>query len=339
MSARRRRPAYLPSARIVGLVAALPLLVSAPRVFGGDWHTGDDLHCADCHVIHASRRGVSYGGGLPAPTGYPNLLRAATTSELCLTCHDGGSGAGDSPPDVTGAASYETGSLKRAAGAFQAAVGSSTANGHDLGVAAQTAPGGSWNNGTGTSCASCHDPHGNAYYRNLLLLPGNAPSNRPVTAVTQALLTPTSTQYSVGNIRYTSATNGLAAWCQGCHTNFHGQPGDLNMGGAPGGDAPGSSSYWFRHPTTDITMAQGVTNTHIDNSYWFTGALSRVPVVSVSGVIPGSAATSDNQAFCGSCHKAHGSTHGNGLVWDDPGTVALEDGTLARQTCQACHYR
>jgi len=322
----------------IGLTALLIVLACDSRVSGGDYHVGNGLHCSDCHIIHASRRGIAYGGGLPNPTGYPSLLRAATASELCLTCHDGGSGTGDSAPDVSGAASYETGSVKRAAGAFQAAVGSSTANGHDLGVSGQIAPGGAWSNGTGTSCASCHAPHGNTYYRNLVLIPGNAPGNRPVTAITQAALTPTATQYSVGNLRYTSSTDGLAAWCQGCHTNFHGQPGAANMGGATGGDAPGSSSYWFRHPTMGMTMAQGVTNKHIDGTYWFSTALSRVPVVSLSGVIPGSAAGSDNEVFCGSCHKAHGSAHGDGLIWDDPGTAALEDGTLARQTCQACHY-
>jgi len=319
-------------------MTALGLLAPGAPVSGGDWHIGNQLHCSDCHVMHASRRGIGYGGGLPGPTGYPKLLRASTASELCLTCHDGGSGTGDSAPDVMSAAPYETASLKRASGAFQAAVGASTDNGHDLGMASQTAPGGTWSSGTGMSCASCHDPHGNAYYRNLVPFPGNAPTQRPVTAVTQAVLTPTATQYSVGNLRYTSSTNGLAAWCQGCHTNFHGQPGDANMGGAAGGDVPGSSSYWFRHPTMGITMAQGVTNLHIDSSYWFTGALSRVPAVSPSGVIPGSSGSSDNEVFCGSCHKAHGSAHPSGMIWDDPSTSALEDGALERQTCQTCHY-
>lgn len=323
----------------IGLPVALILLAFGNRASSGDYHIGNGLHCSDCHIMHASRNGIAYGGGLPNPTGYPNLLRAATTSELCLTCHDGGSGTGDSAPDVMMAAPYETASVKRAAGAFQAGVGSSTDNGHDLGVASQTAPGGTWSNGVGgTSCADCHEPHGNSYYRNLVPVPGNAGSNRLVTAVTQTALTPTFTQYSVSNMSYTSSTNGLAAWCQGCHTNFHGSPGVANMGGAPGGDTPGSSSYWFRHPTMGITMAQGVTNHHIDATYWFSSALSRIPVVSPSGMIPGTSGGSDNEVFCGSCHKAHGSTHRYGLIWDDPTTSAVEDGTLARQTCQACHY-
>jgi len=85
-------------------------------------------------------------------------------------------------------------------------------------------------------------------------------------------------------------------------------------------------------------MAQGASNGHLDASFWFTLAQSFVPVVSSSETIPGGAATSDNQPFCGSCHKAHGSTHRAGLIWDDPTTSALEDGSSAMQTCQACHY-
>lgn len=306
---------------------------------GAGWfHAGPGgLQCGDCHVMHASENGIGYGGSAMSPPGYPKLLRGASASDVCLSCHDAGSGVGDAAPDVTGPASYETGSLKRAAGAFQAAIGAPTVNGHDLGVANEVAPGGTYSTGPGLSCVGCHDPHGNSSYRNLVLRPGNAGSDRAVTAVTEAVLTPTSTQYSTDNLRYTNSTNGLGAWCQGCHTDYHGAPGDTVLGGQTGGDAGGSNGYWFRHPTQGVTLSQGVTNWHIDPAYWFTSALSRVPVVSVSGTIPGTAAGSDNEVFCGSCHKAHGSTHRAGLIWDDPASSALEDGTLARQTCQACH--
>ena len=327
------------SASRAAIVLVLWLSVGSPAR-AGDWHIGNDgMICSDCHVMHGSRRGIAYGGGMPNPTGYPSLLKAATPSELCLTCHDGTSGSDDSAPDVAGAASYETTALKRSAGAFQAASGVATDNGHNLDVGGDTAPGGTWSSVSGLNCTDCHAAHGNAYYRNLLPQPGTAPTERPVTAVTQSVTTPTATQYSVDNLRYTNSTNGLAAWCQGCHTNFHGQPGDVNMGGASGGDPPASNSYWLRHPTAGVTMAQGVTNGHIDSSYWFATAVSRVPVVSPSGVIPGTSGSSDNEVFCGSCHKAHGLTHPAGLIWDNPSSSSLEDGTTTRETCQSCHYR
>jgi hypothetical protein len=86
-------------------------------------------------------------------------------------------------------------------------------------------------------------------------------------------------------------------------------------------------------------MAQGVTNKHVDRNHWFSSLASRVPVVSLSGTIPGLAGSSDNQVFCGSCHKAHGSTHRAGLIYDDETTATPEDGISSMQTCQQCHYQ
>lgn len=317
------------------LSVLLAALLPAALAGADNYHTSGNLYCSDCHIMHATQRGIGFGGGLLSPPGYPTLLRAATVNELCLSCHDGGTGAPRSAPDVTGTASYETSALKRCAGAFQAATGVTTVNGHDLGVANETAPGGTWNSGAGMSCVDCHDAHGNDNYRDLVLRPGTAATDLLIADVVQTVLTPTSTHYATSNIRYTG--QGLSAWCQGCHTVYHGAPGDSSLGGAPGGDTPGSDSQWLRHPTGGVTMAQGVSNGHVDPFYWFTSALSRIPVISPSRTIPGVAATSDNQPFCGSCHKAHGSTHRAALIWDDPTTAALEDGSSAQQTCQACH--
>lgn len=110
------------------------------------------------------------------------------------------------------------------------------------------------------------------------------------------------------------------------------------MGGSLTGDT-NTGSPWLRHPTRDVTMARGVTNKHVDGSHWFSSLTSRVPVVSPSGVVPGTSGTSDNQVFCGSCHKAHGSEHRAGLIYDDESTAAAEDGTALMQTCQQCHYQ
>jgi hypothetical protein len=150
--------------------------------------------------------------------------------------------------------------------------------------------------------------------------------------------------YAVDNILYRQTQVGgtdfgLSEWCSGCHGDYHGIGGSGNMGGSTTGDA-NAGSPWLRHPVRGVTMAQGVTNKHIDPGHWFDTASvkSRIPVVSASGVVPGTSAGSDNQVFCGSCHKAHGSNHRAGLIYDDDATVVPEDGNSMIQTCQQCHY-
>ncbi|MEW6200728.1 MAG: cytochrome c3 family protein, partial [bacterium] len=122
------------------------------------------------------------------------------------------------------------------------------------------------------------------------------------------------------------------------------------------------TDQWLRHPARDVTMAEGCTNQSIDNANgacdatlgrWFNTAvvLSWVPVVSQTcgvactpgggAAIPGTEAASDNEPFCGTCHKAHGSNRDAGVIWDDPTTAAYEDGSTSTMTnlCQNCHYK
>jgi hypothetical protein len=56
-------------------------------------------------------------------------------------------------------------------------------------------------------------------------------------------------------------------------------------------------------------------------------------------LVVGSGAGSDNQVFCGTCHKAHGSSRRYGLIWDDPATAEPEDGTAQMESCQQCHFK
>jgi len=336
------------------------LALAAPLVFGrggvaGDYHLSGSLICSDCHTMHYSEAHTYTGtqvwtvplaGGGP----FPKLLRQPQ-SQLCLVCHDGQTTA----PDVY--ADNAAGTFVRAAGGLNK-VGDiglyAEGNGHTLG-SVNAPPGGTWtgNQTEGLQCKHCHDIHSNAYYRNLTPNPGTV-TGKLVTyltsvtysgtaAVQQIANTPISTHYAASNIRYRqtqvgTTDFGLSEWCGGCHGNFHGAGGAANMGGSLTGDT-NTGSPWLRHPTRDVTLANGVTNKHIDPNHWFSALASRVPVVSPSGTVPGTAGGSDNQVFCGSCHKAHGSTNPKGLIYDDETTAALEDGTSLLQTCQQCHYQ
>ncbi len=329
---------------LVGGVLFLGVLADA-----GDFHFSGSLVCSDCHVIHYSETHLYTGAPGPdpllAPGGPFSYLLKNTQSQICLACHDGRTDA----PDVRGA---NTNAYVRAAGQLNV-LGDGAAvegTGHTMGSTAAP-PGGSWTN-PGLQCQHCHATHGNGYYRNLLPNPGTV-SGKYVTymtgstysgtfAIQQLADSPMATHYAAGNIKYRrtqvgTTDFGLSEWCSGCHGDFHGVGGASNMGGSSSGDT--GTAPWLRHPTRDVTMAEGVANQHIDSAHWFSGLASRVPVVSPSGTIPGTATTSDNEVFCGSCHKAHGSTNRKGLIFDDETTADLEDGTSLMQTCQQCHFQ
>src|SRR3990172_6908801 len=103
------------------------VLLLYSRAEGGDYHSSSatSLICSDCHNIHYTQLGTRYEAGGP----WPSLLLYQTINGLCLSCHDGQSTA----PDVMQTAGAGQ-PANRAAGAFQALSGSSTPNGHALGV-------------------------------------------------------------------------------------------------------------------------------------------------------------------------------------------------------------
>jgi predicted CXXCH cytochrome family protein len=102
------------------------------------------------------------------------------------------------------------------------------------------------------------------------------------------------------------------------------------MGGQSGGDV---TNPWDRHPTCDVNIGANSDSHSNYTSYWNSARSSRVQVMSNTGTVP----AVDNTPSCMSCHKAHGSTHPDGLIWDNSTTATLEDGTYLRDTCQQCH--
>ncbi len=329
------------------LSAGTLILWAWTSAFAGEFHTGSSLVCSDCHVIHYSKTHLYTGEPRPdpflAPGGpFPFLLKN-TRSQLCLACHDGQTDT----PDVLGT---NTNAYVRAAGQLNFLGDGAEGTGHTMG-STDIPPGGSWTN-PGLRCSHCHDTHGNGYYRNLVPNPGTT-TGKSVTymtgssysgtsAVQQVFNSPMAKRYEAGNIWYRrtqvgGGDFGIAEWCSGCHADFHGIGGTPEIGGSVSGDT--GSHPWLRHPSRDVTMSEGVANRHVDADHWFSTLASRVPVVSSSGTIPGTATGSDNEVFCGSCHKAHGSPHRKGLIFDDETTAKLEDGTSLMQTCQQCHFQ
>jgi hypothetical protein len=184
------------------LVALAILAAAALPAFAGEYHSGNNLECYDCHTPHHSMQ-HNWDGTTPVPTTVapngnwmgatgPNaFLLKLPANELCMACHDGQTFA----PDVVGQNANTSPSQGRNAGAINednnSVPGYSNWMGHSL---ASTAPPPGYNPAVvgapatwydaagGLECISCHAQHGPATsYRNLgsYALGGAAANARP----------------------------------------------------------------------------------------------------------------------------------------------------------------
>lgn len=166
---------------LLGFLAALP-------AFAGEWHTGPNNICTDCHTMHFSQAHDWGSNAVPSTTAAPNgdwlstegpnpyLLKMADVNALCDACHDGH----QMSPDVVGFDSDPLPSQGREAGALNdPSLGApyETWKGHTLGSTA-TPPGYNpalvglapnwYDPAKGLGCPSCHGAHGTPpSYRNL----------------------------------------------------------------------------------------------------------------------------------------------------------------------------
>lgn len=326
---------------VIVTILSLSLVLMGAAVFAGDFHTGSGLKCYQCHIMHQTKShaygddshdsatntsGQAYGA---------HLLKYADANTTCLSCHN----AGDSK-DVykgfnTAPGATPTTPFNRISGWFGLSTDTNQdftgvlANdyGHDLNNGAQTPPGGT--SAVSLGCPSCHDPHGNASYRNLGTQ--DADGNRVDSGITYEKGTYTGTvevfqatpptgvnKFDVSNISYepVSGSSHYEQYCVSCHTSIH--------------NSAATSNGWMKHPTMGVSRA------------YTAGTVS--PLKTIGGLPQAgqSGALVAGQVSCMTCHKAHGSDHPFGLIYDNRTTTALEDGTgtgsgQIRTTCKHCH--
>ena len=313
------------------------LLATAAR--GGEYHAGTTLLCSDCHTMHYSQQHAYDGPGAPpnppASGGPFKFLLRNRDSNVCLSCHDGQTFA----PDVKGA---NTGSHVRLAGALTTGTAPyDNWKGHTLGVYV-TPPGGAMN--IKLECYNCHDPHGNANYRNL---------DGDVRPISYAKGTNNLTKdvfmrgwtkgdmagnYGVSNVDFNepdAQKSAMGKFCQGCHTDFHGAAGDSHMGGSGG-------VGWLRHPTGNANIGAVNDGVHSNLTTWRSHT-NRVKVMDKDGKWDDT--STDLTPSCMSCHKAHGNQNPFGLIYmSGTGTVTEEgDGDnsthVVRDLCKQCHVQ
>lgn len=362
------------------VIAALFVLGMVASATAGDYHYGTTLVCSDCHVMHFSQQhGYNSDGGgafVALGTGPNTDLLRAPVNQLCLTCHDGQTWAPDVYGTNTGTPhNRQAGALNKVgdAGPYY------PANGHTLNITSAPPGGTGWTPDAteGLTCIDCHQQHGYAgpnfaaydsagtgtfgtgTYRNLMYSPGNAGTtanpNRWITyrvgtnstlkdVFERSTAGGVAGQYDVSNVDFNepnATKSAYGAWCQGCHTNFHGSSADANMRDVTEPAGLG----WFRHPTADVNIGGQSAGGHSSLTQ-FKNNLYRTQVMSPTGDwgtqgVAWTAAPTDLTPSCFSCHKAHGNKNAFGLIYA-LGSAALGeegDGTEAKNLCRECHVQ
>jgi hypothetical protein len=348
------------------ILALAAVFVASMAAIAGEYHMDGSLSCYQCHSMHYSQQhGYGYSHDvdfLIAGGPYDYLLRGPV-NELCLECHDN-----DDVVDV-----YQASELfvvtNRQAG-FLNKVGDANVDcGHTLGSASE-APGSNpaWippSTEEGFTCIDCHHQHGSkgtsnpdqvkGQWRNLVYRPGNA-TNKWVN-YEEAGETPDPTgkdikwrlssahadgAYETDNVDFyepVANESRYGAWCQGCHTDFHGNSTSPNMHGTLG---------WLRHPTADANIgAIGGGHSSLTD---FASHAYRPQVMSPTGDWGvqgdstwngGTPPPSDLTPTCVTCHKAHGTNNAFGLVYMTGRQPRSEsgDGTRTTNLCKVCHVQ
>jgi hypothetical protein len=234
----------------------------------------------------------------------------------------------------------DTGDEYSAAGFFSVP-GAASEHGHDLNLPAAEVPF-STMDVLSLNCASCHDPHGNANYRNLLAAPGTG-SGRAVLLDTDVFeeshpASPPSpamsvTAYKKSNIGYRT---GFSSWCTQCHDEL-------------AANAEGTLLAHFRRHPTDVEIGTTGYHTSLDNWLGGTGAgfgaasgdeLEGVPRLrfqqrSAVDFPTATTVSGENEIFCLSCHLAHGGDFNSSLLW--PARESQEIDVYSG--CEQCHNK
>jgi len=228
-------------------------------------------------------------------------------------------------------------------------------------------------NGTGLACTDCHAQHGPATsYRNLgsYSLGGAAGSARPTYVVSTTNTTTADVWikqpsgyvagsgnaanfgpiFDTANIFFNrndktvgsqKSSNAIGVFCATCHGNFHGGPGDTNIGASTG-----TLEGFIRHPNAQVTIGASGTQGYGGHSSLsqYTGGATKVKVTTTDYTN-----FTDAGPTCVTCHKAHGNQNPFGLIFLNRHSTSVNDeggwatgqstdtGTGIRNLCGQCH--
>lgn len=322
------------------------------------FHDAGVADCAGCHTMHNSENGQLVDPD--SPNGNPWLLKDATPSDVCLSCHASRQGAVFAtdplaPPAEKGGGNFvfllEDNINDGHAGASNPILGD--AAGHNIdapsrGVGPDAtlthAPGGTFP-AASLGCSSCHDPHGNTNFRLLYgigdVQDGLATFDHAAPEAIGIGLGSSGGSESNGN--HTAYLSGMSAWCGNCHGDYHNNSTKMIH---PSGEALGgtiANIYNLYNGTVDITGGNPAT-----------AYLAAVPFEDPSNTTTSTAGPSaTSQVMCLSCHRAHATSAPNAGRWDFNVTLLAEDGAESgsyaipnpyananqRSLCNKCHAK
>lgn len=327
---------------------------------------------------------VAPGGNWLSGTGPNEFLLKAPANQLCLACHDGQTFAPDvlmANANASPSQGREAGALNDGGAApYQ------SYKGHTLGAVdnppgfdpTKIGASATWYDPAGgLECVSCHAQHGPAgAYRNLgpYALGGAAGNARPSYAISATndttkdvwinLASYTAGSGSAGtfnpyydraNINFnrndatvgtTKTSNKLDTFCAACHGNFHGGPGDTNIGATTA-----ALDGFLRHPTSQVTIGTAGTQGYGGHSALtrYQANTQKVKVYSSTFSATVGSGFTDASPGCITCHKGHGNQNPFGLIFlyrgapsvdEQGGYGATQTADLAtgyRNLCGQCH--
>jgi hypothetical protein len=328
------------------------------------FHDAGVAECAGCHTMHNSQDGALVDPD--SPTGNAYLLKDATPSDTCLSCHAGygqlGDGTGRGPGgdfywttvDVSWVAHGSTNTVEgREHGHNMDAPGHGLVEDDVL----TSAPGGTFD-ATYLGCNSCHDPHGNTNFR-LLYGVGDTEANYPGAGYTFSEPAPiaegNSRKTNTGDSgeeligQHTAYISGMSDWCANCHSGMH---SDMTSSYVhPAGEDLGS----------DISGNYNayVTSNNTTGGAYATAYLPLVPFEDSANTTSSTTGTTGtSQVMCLTCHRAHASPFPDAGRWDFGETfladshpdqasepyIATYDGApldlvVQRSLCNKCHVQ
>lgn len=338
-----RRVLFL--AIIACFVAAAPALA---------FHAAGVAYCKGCHTMHNSQNGQLVDPD--SPNGNPYLLKDATPSDVCLSCHSVSTSRGVFAADplvpnvLHGGGDFvflTEDNLNDGHGGATNPIPGYTA-GHSIvapskGVVADPvlthAPGGTFPSSS-LGCSSCHNPHGNAHYR---LLYGIGPiQDNLYTFTNDAPVAAKQSSAAESNSNHAAYQSGMSAWCGNCHGQFHNNGTQLihTSGTTLGGTI--ATAYDLYNGTSN---PQGGSHA--------TAYLAAVPFEDAANTPTSTVGpTAGSRVMCLTCHRSHASSAPDAGRWDFNITLLAEDGVESgsyaipnpydatqRSLCNKCHVK